>query len=36
MRIFPKNSVSYYIDEKGVLMPLSNKYTARLLVVSEN
>ena len=34
VRIFPKNSVSYYIDEKGVLMPLSNKYTARLLVVS--
>ncbi len=33
VRIFSKNE-SYYIDEKGVLMPLSNKYTARLLVVS--
>jgi len=35
-RIFPKNSVSYYIDENGNLMPLSNKYSARLLVVSGN
>ncbi len=33
VRIFSKNE-SYYIDEKGVLMPLSNKYTARLLVVN--
>ncbi|MBL4669555.1 MAG: hypothetical protein JKY30_09880, partial [Flavobacteriales bacterium] len=33
VRIFSKNQ-SYYIDEKGNLMPLSNKYTARLLVVS--
>jgi len=33
VRIFSKNE-SYYIDEKGALMPLSNKYTARLLVVN--
>ena len=33
VRIFSKND-SYYIDEKGNLMPLSNKYTARLLVVN--
>jgi cell division protein FtsQ len=33
VRIFSKNE-SYYIDEKGDLMPLSNKYTARLLVVN--
>ena len=35
VRIFSKNE-SYYIDEQGNLMPLSNKYTARLLVVSGN
>lgn len=34
VRIFPENGIGYYIDEKGALMPLSNKYTARLLVVS--
>lgn len=33
VRVFSKKE-SYYIDEKGVLMPLSNKYTARLLVVN--
>jgi cell division protein FtsQ len=33
VRVFSRNE-SYYIDEKGVLMPLSNKYTSRLLVVS--
>ncbi len=33
VRVFSKNE-SYYIDEKGNLMPLSNKYTARLLVVN--
>ena len=32
-RIFSKTG-SYYIDEKGSLMPLSDKYTSRLLVVS--
>ncbi len=35
VRIFSKNE-SYYIDEKGNLMPLSGKYTARLLVVNGN
>lgn len=35
VRIFSKNG-SYYIDEKGNLMPLSHKYSARLLVVSGN
>ena len=35
IRIFSRNE-SYYIDEKGNLMPLSSKYTARLLVVSGN
>jgi cell division protein FtsQ len=33
VRIFSKGG-SYYIDEKGRLMPLSQKYAARLLVVS--
>ena len=33
VRVFSRNE-SYYIDEKGSLMPLSNNYTARLLVVS--
>lgn len=33
VRIFSKNE-SYYIDEDGFLMPLSGKYTARLLIVS--
>lgn len=33
VRIFSENE-SYYVDEKGNLMPLSNKYTARLLVVN--
>lgn len=33
VRIFSKND-SYYLDEFGNVMPLSNKYTARLLVVS--
>lgn len=35
VRVFSRND-SYYIDEKGKLMPLSNKYTARLLVVNGN
>ena len=35
IRVFSKND-SYYIDEKGSLMPLSNKYAARLLVVNGN
>jgi cell division protein FtsQ len=32
-RVFAKNE-SYYIDEYGSLMPLSNKYTSRVVVVS--
>lgn len=32
-RVFSKND-SYYIDEFGSLMPLSNKYTSRVVVVS--
>ncbi|PJB15182.1 MAG: hypothetical protein CO118_04730 [Flavobacteriales bacterium CG_4_9_14_3_um_filter_32_8] len=35
VRIFSNNE-SYYIDEGGVLMPLSTKYTSRTLVVSGN
>jgi cell division protein FtsQ len=35
VRVFSKDG-SYYIDENGSLMPLSNKYAARLLVVSGN
>jgi cell division protein FtsQ len=34
VRVFPQKGLSYYIDENGALMPLSTKYTARLLVVS--
>lgn len=35
VRIFSNNE-SYYIDEEGSLMPLSNHYTARVLVVNGN
>jgi len=35
VRVF-SSSESYYIDEKGKLMPLSTKYTARVLVVNGN
>ena len=35
VRIFSNNE-SYYIDDQGNLMPLSNKYTARLPIVSGN
>ncbi len=35
VRVFSNNK-SYYIDDEGNLMPLSDKYTARLLVVSGN
>jgi len=34
VRISPKNNTGYYIDENGLLMPLSNKYTSRVLVVN--
>lgn len=35
VRIFSKNE-SYYIDDQGSLMPLSSKYTARILVINGN
>ena len=35
VRIFSNNE-SYYIDEGGVLMPLSTKYTSRTLIVNCN
>lgn len=34
VRIFNSDNESYYIDEEGWLMPLSEKYTARVLVVN--
>jgi len=34
-RIFSKND-SYYIDEYGSLMPLSNKYTSRTVIINGN
>ncbi|NUM51665.1 MAG: hypothetical protein HUU48_11175 [Flavobacteriales bacterium] len=36
VRIFNLSGESYYIDEEGTLMPLSNKYTSHVLVVSGN
>lgn len=36
LRIITKNDDSYYIDDAGKLMPLSDKYTARVLVASGN
>ncbi len=33
-RIFPENGRGYYLDENGGIMPLSNNYTARVLVVN--
>ena len=33
-RIFHPNGNSFYIDEEGSLMPLSTKYTARILTVN--
>jgi cell division protein FtsQ len=36
LRIMNYSGESYYIDEDGVLFPLSDKYTARVLVVSGN
>ncbi|MGB0422826.1 MAG: cell division protein FtsQ/DivIB [Flavobacteriales bacterium] len=32
-RIIAKNGVSYYLDEKAQMMPLSEKYTARVPVI---
>lgn len=34
VKIFNKNNKCYYIDDKGVLLPQSDKYTARLLVAN--
>ncbi|MBE9466945.1 MAG: hypothetical protein IMY72_01335 [Bacteroidetes bacterium] len=34
VRIINFNNESYYIDEQGALMPLSNNYTARVLVAN--
>ncbi|NOZ47478.1 MAG: hypothetical protein GXO79_11955 [Chlorobi bacterium] len=36
VRVINKNEESYYIDEEGFLMPLSDKYTARVLIASGN
>ena len=36
LRIFNSTGDSYYIDEAGKLMPLSEKYTARVLVANGN
>lgn len=34
LRVINRNRESYYIDEKGALMPLSDKYSAHVLVAS--
>jgi cell division protein FtsQ len=34
IRIFPVNGDGFYIDEEGFFMPLSNKYSAKVLVAS--
>lgn len=34
LRVINSNRESYYIDEKGALMPLSDKYSAHVLVAS--
>lgn len=34
LRIFNTDNESYYLDEEGKLMPLSEKFTARVLVVN--
>ncbi len=36
LRVFNSNGESYYLDESGKIMPLSNKYTARVLVANGN
>lgn len=33
-RVFNPNGTSFYLDESGQMMPLSNKYTARILAVN--
>lgn len=34
IRVFTKNNDSFYIDEEGFFMPLSSKYTSRVLVAN--
>ena len=36
LRVFNDKGGSYYIDEEGLLMPLSRKYTSRVMVASGN
>lgn len=36
IRLFNNDGESYYIDDSGKVMPLSDKYTARVIVVSGN
>jgi cell division protein FtsQ len=36
VRIINYNYESYYIDEEGILFPLSDKYTARVLIANGN
>ena len=36
LRVFSNNGESYYIDVEGNLMPLSKKYTSRVLVANGN
>jgi len=36
LRIITNNRESFYVDEEGKIMPLSNKYTAHVLVASGN
>lgn len=36
IRVFDATGKSYYIDQEGMLMPLSNKYTSRVLVANGN
>lgn len=36
VRIFNKNNQSYYIDDKGLILPLSGRFSAHVLVVNGN
>jgi cell division protein FtsQ len=36
IRIYNQNDKSYYLDENGSLMPLSNQHTARVIIASGN
>ena len=36
LRIINSNDESYYLDEEGKLMPLSEKYTARVIIANGN